>query len=141
MGERDSRSTYDGYGIGSVKGEGKVADDGISLHCTMVWLRFFLWLEQIVPVPTQTSRAEGAWFCMQPRKATTVAQRGTPGQCHHTKNSRKFPCPCLGTTVRLSSPVGCGCDGDKNYPLALPNNNFPCTNSHVVASKILHYFL
>ncbi len=28
-------------GIGSVDGEGKVVDDGISLHRTMVWLRFF----------------------------------------------------------------------------------------------------
>ncbi len=56
------RSTYDGYGIGSVDGEGKVVDDGLSLHRTMVWLRFLLWLEQKVPVPTQTYRAEGTWF-------------------------------------------------------------------------------
>ena len=33
-----SRSTYDGYGAGSINGEGKVVDDGISLHRNMVWL-------------------------------------------------------------------------------------------------------
>ena len=36
-----SRSTYDGYGAGSIDGGGKVVDDGISLHRTMVWLWFF----------------------------------------------------------------------------------------------------
>jgi hypothetical protein len=42
MGEGYSRSTYDGYGAGSnnVEEEGNVVDDGISLHLTMVWLRF-----------------------------------------------------------------------------------------------------
>ena len=40
MGEGYRRSTYDGYGIGSIDVEGIVVDDGISLHHTMVWLRF-----------------------------------------------------------------------------------------------------
>ena len=45
-------STYDGYGKESIDGEENAVDDGFSLHRTMVWLRFFLWLEQKVPVPT-----------------------------------------------------------------------------------------
>jgi hypothetical protein len=35
MGEGYSRSTYDGYGIGSVDGEGKVGEDG--LHSIALW--------------------------------------------------------------------------------------------------------
>ncbi len=35
-----SRSTYDEYGR-SVVGAGKLADDGILLCCTMVWIRIF----------------------------------------------------------------------------------------------------
>jgi hypothetical protein len=31
-----SRSTYDGHGAGGIDGKGKVVDDGISLHHTMV---------------------------------------------------------------------------------------------------------
>ena len=69
VGEGYSRSTYDGYGIGIIDGEGKVVDDGISLHRTMVWLRFFLWLEQKVPVPTQTS----------------TGQREHGSECNHEK--------------------------------------------------------
>jgi hypothetical protein len=55
VGEGYRRSTYDGYGIGSIDGEGKVVDDSISLHHTMVWLRFFVWWgqkSQFLPRPT-----------------------------------------------------------------------------------------
>ena len=71
MGVGYSRSTYDGYGIGSidrygigsVDGEGKVVDDGISLHRTIVWLRLFF----VVEAKSTSSypdlyRAEGTWF-------------------------------------------------------------------------------
>ncbi len=61
VGGEYSRSTYDGYVAGSINGD-KVVDDGFSLHHTMVWLRIFLWLEQKVPIPTKTYRAEGTWF-------------------------------------------------------------------------------
>jgi hypothetical protein len=46
-------------------------------------------------------------------------------------------------TVQTSSPGGCGCDGGgtNHYPLALPNNDFLCTNSHVDSSRILHYLV
>jgi hypothetical protein len=37
------KSTYDGYGIGSMDREENDVDDGFSLHRTMVWLRFFVW--------------------------------------------------------------------------------------------------
>jgi len=39
------KSTYDGYGIGSIDGEENAVDDGFSLHRTMVWLRFFCVVE------------------------------------------------------------------------------------------------
>ena len=43
MKEGYGKSTYDGYGIGSIDREGDAVDDGFSLHRTMVWLSFFVW--------------------------------------------------------------------------------------------------
>jgi hypothetical protein len=40
MGGGYSRSTYDEYGR-SVVGAGNVVDDGVLIHCTMVWIRIF----------------------------------------------------------------------------------------------------
>ena len=90
-----------------------------AFHSILPWFGwgFFLWLEQKVPVPTQTYRAEGTWFWMSPQKATAVAQRGTPRQCNHQKNSRKIPCPYLGMTVQTSSPAAAGVMGG-NEPLS-----------------------
>jgi hypothetical protein len=68
MGEGYSRSTYDEYGAGRIDGEGKVVDDGKSLHPIMVWQRIFLWMEQKESVPTQTYRAKRTWFRIQPQK-------------------------------------------------------------------------
>jgi len=62
MKEGYGKSTYDGYGIESIDREGNAVDDGFSLHRTMVWLRFFLWLNQKIPVLTWTYREEGTWF-------------------------------------------------------------------------------
>ena len=126
MGEGYSRSTYDGYGAGSINSKSKVVDDGISLHRTMVWLRFFC----------DWSKKYGA---------TTKSDHSCSAGHSRTLQSskKKKENPCLGMTVQTSSPGGCGCDGGgtNHYPLSLPDNFFLSTNSHVDVSRIVHYFV
>ncbi len=71
MGEGYSRSTYDGYGAGRIDKEGKVVDDGISLHCTMVWLSFFCgWSKKYQFLPRPTGQSLDGNFYRIPRNSS-----------------------------------------------------------------------
>ncbi len=85
MGEGFNRSTYDEYEAGSIDGEGKVVEDGISLHCNMVWLSLLC----VVGTKSTSSYPDlqGRWNMVL--NATTKSDRSCPARHSRTVQSFK----------------------------------------------------
>ena len=90
-------------GAGSIDGEGKVVDDGIQLHHTMVWLRFFCgWMKkyQFLPRPTG-QREHGSEYNHEKRPQLLIA--ALQDNAIAQKIAGKFPIHVLGRLC--DSPV------------------------------------
>ncbi len=109
----------------------------------MVWIRIFCgWskIYQLSPRPLGL-RKHGSSATMKSYRA--LAQHGIQSHYNQPEKKRKFPCKCLGTVAKTSNHGrgGCHCGGTNHYSLAFPDYKHSySTSSHIVSSRILHYF-